>query len=138
MLIYLPTPRDGICGPCGDDPCGGADPYSICGVDVSARGNDEGYSQAFTVPARYLEDGLDLLVRLEAWDVPDRLRLIAGDGAVLYDSGYVGTLVGTQWFVEAPVAVPAGTTTITAEVNVHPDFRGTRWVLRITCLPTAP
>lgn len=136
--IYLPTPRDGVCGPCGDDPCGKPDPYTLCGIDIESRGGGAGYSQSFDVPQQHRESGVDLSVRFETWDVPDRLRLITADGVVLYDSGYVGTLVGTPWFVEATVTVPPGVAAVTVEVTKHPDYAGTVWALRITCLDTAP
>lgn len=133
MIVYLPTPGVQGCSDCGSDPCAGED---ICDLAVSASGGDAGFSQTYASPSFELAGG-DLLVTFSAFSVPDRCRLF-GSGGILYDSGYIGTAIHQPSEVSAVVAVPAGTTWVRVEVDMHPDYHSTAWDLSITCAQEPP
>lgn len=99
---------------------------SICSLDISASGGNDGYSNFFYVAPDFTS-ARDIYVDFESYTVKDRLRIIA-DSVEIYNSGCIGARVTPT------VNIPAGT--VNVDIYVDPNCGGTSdtaWVLSITC-----
>lgn len=99
---------------------------TICDVDLSAAGGDEGYDETFTSG----NGGFTITIDYETYYQKDQIILSAVGGATLFDSGCVGT-GGT---VTVDVDIPDGVTEV--RVQVIPNCEGgsgTAWTLSISC-----